>query len=79
MPLVSLTNFGLLVFALPAIYAVLAKKTSLAPSTRDLVVARGSNLFYVIGSIGIAFSDIPSLLIICNYFPSRRDTVLIIV
>ena len=69
-PVASITNFGLLVLILPAMYAVLAKKTSLASTQRDLMVARGSILFLIIGSLGIAFSTVPSLLIICTYTPS---------
>ncbi|TVY80426.1 Efflux pump ustT, partial [Lachnellula suecica] len=63
-PLTAIVNFVLLVVILPAIYAVLTRKTSLAPTARDLVVARGSVVFSIMGSFGIAFSDLPWLMII---------------
>ncbi|KAM3073471.1 hypothetical protein ACMFMG_004631 [Clarireedia jacksonii] len=62
-PIASGTNFTLLVAILPAIYAFLTK-FHLQPAVKDLLVARISVIFLVIGCLGLALAIVPSLFVI---------------
>ncbi|KAJ5203806.1 uncharacterized protein N7498_004685 [Penicillium cinerascens] len=63
LPFGSLTNFVILVGILPFIYSVLGSRFHFRSSTKDLLVARGSLVFHILGAIVIAFSTGPLFLI----------------
>ncbi|RAL09039.1 uncharacterized protein BO97DRAFT_459422 [Aspergillus homomorphus CBS 101889] len=62
LPFSSVTNFVILIGILPVIYSVLGSRFGLRSSSKDLLVARGSLVFHILGALAIAFPAGPSFL-----------------
>jgi len=60
MPIGSVANFVILIFALPYLYHLLANR-NVSSMTKDLVVMRGSLIFMIIGSLVIAWGPLPGI------------------
>lgn len=63
-PIGAVTNFIVLVVVLPAIYHILSHRFHLRSMVKDLIVARGSLMFLVIGALGMAWGPVPTLFIL---------------
>ena len=55
------------------IYSVLGSRFGLRPSSKDLVVARGSLVFHILGALAIAFPAGPSFLIFGTFIFACGD------
>ncbi|GLA33908.1 hypothetical protein AnigIFM63309_003931 [Aspergillus niger] len=73
LPFSSVTNFVILIGILPVIYSVLGSRFGLRPSSKDLVVARGSLVFHILGALAIAFPAGPSFLIFGTFIFACGD------
>jgi hypothetical protein len=62
-PIYSIATFLVLIVALPGVYHVLSTQFSMPSMTKDLTVARGSQLIFILGSLGIALGFVPALFI----------------
>jgi hypothetical protein len=60
-PFSSVTNFVILIVILPVIYSVLGSRFHLRPPIKDLLIARGSLIFLILGALAIALSPPPRI------------------
>jgi hypothetical protein len=56
------------VVALPAIYHVLSTRYQMSVMAKDLLVARGSLVLYILGALAVAFGSVPALFVIGMYY-----------
>ncbi|RFU28106.1 hypothetical protein B7463_g8215, partial [Scytalidium lignicola] len=63
-PFSAITTFVVLVVILPVIYSLLGSRLGLHTAMRDVVVARGSLIFMVLGSLAIGLAPTPGLFIV---------------
>ncbi|KAE9374833.1 MFS general substrate transporter [Stipitochalara longipes BDJ] len=63
-PISSVTTCIGLVVALPAVYHVLSTRYEMSTMAKDLLVARGSLIIYIIGALAVALGAIPSFFVI---------------
>ncbi|KAE9362765.1 MFS general substrate transporter [Stipitochalara longipes BDJ] len=62
-PIYSIAVFLVLIIALPSVYHVLSTRFRMSSMRKDLIVARGSQLTFILGSLGIALGFVPALFI----------------
>jgi hypothetical protein len=72
-PFSSVTNFVILIVILPVIYSVLGSRFHLRPPIKDLLIARGSLIFLILGALAIALSPTPSLLVFGTFIFACGD------
>ncbi|MCJ1360355.1 MAG: hypothetical protein MMC33_010360 [Icmadophila ericetorum] len=72
-PFSSVTNFVILIAILPVVYSVLGSRFHLRPPTKDLLVARGSLMFHILGALAIALSARPSFLVFGTFIFACGD------
>jgi hypothetical protein len=77
-PYSSVATFIVLVFILPTVYAILGSRLHLRPVVRDVVVARGSLIFLVLGCLAIAMSPTLEFLIAGALQPPLHSPLLLL-